>query len=69
MTHQDTIKAIEIITKSNSVNVSFNVPVEDNYSNTHSILIHRCNANLIKLLIEDGFSLFMSDKGLSVDKF
>jgi len=62
-------EAISIISKSNSIKVSFNVPVKDNYSNVYSILIHNSNATVIRDLVAAGFALSMTDKGLSVDKF
>lgn len=62
-------EAISIISKSNSITVSFNVPVNDNYSHTYAILIHQSNASVIKQLTNAGFSLSMTSKGLSVDKF
>jgi len=69
MKADDFKKAIEIITESNSVKVSFNVPVEDNYSNCHAILIHESNASLVNNLVAAGFSLFPGKKGISIDKF
>jgi len=62
-------EALLIISKSNSIKVSFNVPVKDNYSNVHQILIHNSNATVINELIAAGFSLSMNDKGLSVSKY
>lgn len=62
-------EALQIISKSNSIKVSFNVPVKDNYSNVHQILIHISNASVINELIAAGFSLSMNDKGLSVTKY
>lgn len=62
-------EAIQIISKSNSIKVSFNIPVNDNYSNVHQILIHNSNATVINELIAAGFSLSMNDKGLSVSKY
>lgn len=62
-------EAISIISKSNSIKVSFNVPVKDNYSHIYEILIHESNASVINHLINAGFSLSMTTKGLSVDKF
>ena len=62
-------EAISIISKSNSIKVSFNVPVNDNYSHTYAILIHESNASVINQLVNAGFSLSMTPKGLSVDKF
>lgn len=61
--------AIGIISKSNSIKVSFNVPVNDNYSHTYAILIHESNASVIKQLVAAGFSLSMTSKGLAVDKY
>lgn len=69
MKPQDRILAIEIVSAQNSVKCSFNVPITDNYSNCHAILIHNSNATTINKLIESGFSLSMCDKGLSVDKY
>ena len=51
------------------IKVSFNVPVKDNYSHIYAILIHESNASVINHLINAGFSLSMTTKGLSVDKF
>ncbi len=62
-------EALQIISKSNSIKVSFNVPVNDNYSNVYPILIHNSNATVINDLIAAGFSLSMNDKGLSVTKY
>lgn len=62
-------EALQIISKSNSIKVSFNVPVKDNYSNVYPILIHNSNAKVISDLISAGFSLSMTDKGLSVNKY
>ena len=58
-----------ILMKSNSVKVSFNVPVENNYSNTHFCLIHECNASLVNELVSMGFSCFMGVKGLSIEHY
>lgn len=62
-------EALQIISKSDSIKVSFNVPVKDNYSNVHQILIHNSNASVINELVAAGFSLSMNDKGLSVNKY
>lgn len=62
-------EALQIISKSNSIKVSFNVPVTDNYSNVYPILIHNSNATVITELVAAGFSLSMNDKGLSVSKY
>lgn len=69
MKPENLAKAIKIITESNSVKVSFNVPVENHYSNVYAILIHESNARLINNLIAAKFSLSMSPKGLSVDDY
>ncbi len=62
-------EAIGIISKSNSIKVSFNVPVENHYSHVYSILIHESNATVINQLVNAGFSLSMNLKGLAVDKY
>lgn len=62
-------EALQIISQSNSIKVSFNVPVKDNYANTYPILIHNSNATVISQLVGAGFSLSMTDKGLSVAKY
>ena len=62
-------EVLQIISKSNSIKVSFNVPVKDNYSNVYQILIHNSNASVINELVAAGFSLSMNDKGLSVTKY
>lgn len=62
-------EAIGIISKSNSIKVSFNVPVKDHISHTYAILIHESNTSVINQLIAAGFSLSMNPKGLAVDKF
>lgn len=62
-------EAVEIIAAQNSIKVSFNVPVENNYSSTYQVLIHESNATTISKLVEAGFSLHMTPKGLAVDKY
>lgn len=62
-------EALNIITKHNSIKVSFNVPVTDHYSNVYQILIHESNAKVIEELHKARFSLSMTPKGLSVDKY
>ena len=69
MTTEQKNRAIEIISKSNSVNVKFNVPVTDNYSNVYEILILESNASLISELIKEGYSVSMTKKGLSVNNY
>jgi hypothetical protein len=61
--------ALELIAKSNSPKVSFNVPINDSYSNVYDILIHESNATLIDQLIKNGFSLHMTKKGLSINNY
>lgn len=63
-------EALSIIAKSPSrVNVTINEPVEDNYSNVYSILLHQACAKLIDNLIGAGFSIGVCSKGTWVDKF
>ena len=63
------VKALQIISKSNDVKLSINVPITDNYSSVYAILIHNSNASLINDLVSNGYSLYMTNKGLSIDKF
>lgn len=69
MTAEQKNRAIEIISKSNSVNVRFNVPIKDSYSNVYEILILESNDSLISELIKEGYSVSMTKKGLSVNKY
>lgn len=69
MRKEDFNKAIEIITTNNCIKVSFNTPVKDNYCNVYRILIHESNGAVLKQLHENGFSLSMTEKGLSVSKY
>lgn len=69
MTAEQKNRAIEIISKSNSVNVRFNVPIKDSYSNVYEILIIESNASLISELTSEGYSVSMTKKGLSVNKY
>ena len=69
MTPEHFQKALEIITSNNQIKVSFNTPVKDNYSNVYDILIHQSNATVINKLVENGFSLHMTEKGLAIDKY
>jgi hypothetical protein len=68
MTQENFTKALEILTNNHAITVSFNVPVDNDYTNTYAILIHKSNATVIRRLVEAGFSLSMTDKGLSVNK-
>lgn len=69
MEPEDKALAVKIITSSNSIKVAFNTPVTDNYSNVYEILILESNAKVIEDLNKAGFSLSMSPKGLSVNKY
>lgn len=69
MKTEDFNKALSILTTNNKIKVSFNTPVNDNYSNVYQILIHESNASVVNKLIAEGFSLSMTPKGLSVDKY
>ena len=69
MTTEQKNRAIEIISKSNSVNVRFNVPIKDSYSNVYENLIIESNASLISELTSEGYSVSMTKKGLSVNKY
>lgn len=62
-------QALAIITTNNQIKVSFNTPIKDNYSNVYEILIHQSNATVINKLVENGFSLHMTEKGLAIDKY
>lgn len=68
MTQEHFRQALSIIQDSENVKVSFNVPINDSYSQRHDILIHNSNATLVKQLVEAGFSLSMCENGLSVYK-
>ena len=69
MTTEQILQATKIILKSNSPMASFHVPIKNSYSSVYDILIHESNASLINELIEAGFSLSMTKKGLSVTKY
>lgn len=69
MTTENFQQALAIISASVSIKVSFNVPVENNYSHVYQILIHKSNATVIEELINAGFALSMTEKGLTVDKY
>lgn len=62
-------EAVAIISKSLSCKVQFNTPVNDNYSHVYPILILESNGKVIDELHAAGFSMSMTKKGLSVDKF
>jgi len=69
MTTEQILQATKIILKSNSPKASFQVPIKNSYNSVYDILIHESNASLINELIEAGFSLSMTKKGLSVTKY
>lgn len=69
MKDKDFRRALEIITSNNSITVSFNTPVSNNYMNIYQILIHESNASALKQLHEAGYSLSMTRKGLDVSKY
>lgn len=69
MKTEDKALAIDIISQSHSIKVAFNIPVENHYSNVYEILILESNATVLKDLHNAGFSLCMTPKGLSVNKF
>ena len=69
MSEQDFNQAIEIIKKSNSCVVAFNVPINDNYAHIYDILILESNGSVLNELFKAGFSMSMTKKGLSVTKF
>ena len=62
--------AIQIISSSNCAVVEFNPTNKERQTPTkNTILIKRCNAGLSKELHDAGFSLFVREDGVSVDKF
>lgn len=62
-------EAFDIISSNGQITVSFNTPVENHVSHTYHLLIHKSNCTVIKKLVDAGFSVCMTEKGLSVDKF
>lgn len=69
MTPEKLALAVKLIMSSSKSKIAFNTPVTDSYSNVHSILILECCPMLVKQLTAEGFSLGMSEKGLSVEHF
>jgi len=69
MTTKDRVIALDILSGSNSVKVSFNVPMKDSYSHMYGIIIHKSNVSTIDALHDAGFKLSMTNKGLHVDKY
>lgn len=69
MKNEDFNKAVAMVSETPNIKVAFNVPVRDNIGNVHKLLILESNATIITKLIEAGYSLYMSAKGLVVDKF
>ena len=68
MSAEDRLLALEIITSSTKCNVSFNVPINDSYTNVDEIVIHSCPPSVVKKLINYGFSCTVSNNGLSISK-
>lgn len=62
-------EALTIIAKSNNVKLSINVPITDNYSNVHAIVIHKCNPSLVSELINAKFSISQGKKGMYISDF
>lgn len=63
-------KAVEIISLFTSqTTVSFNVPVHDNYCNVYPILLKESCPALVSRLIQEGYSIGISEKGAYVEKF
>lgn len=69
MKTEDKLEALNILSSHKSVTLSLNVPVADSYSNCYDLLLNKANAHSLNDLIEAGFKLSMTDKGLSVDKY
>lgn len=69
MKNEDFNKAVAMVSETPNIKMAFNVPVRDNIGNVHKLLILESNATIITKLIEAGYSLYMSAKGLVVDKF
>lgn len=69
MKNEDFNKAVAMVSETTNIKVAFNVPVIDNISNVHKLLILESNATIIRKLIDAGYSLSMCAKGLVVDKF
>ncbi len=63
-------EAIEICRDSHSTEVKFNhVPEDDIVSNAIPLVILNCCASVINKLVKAGFSLFLTDVGLEVQKY
>lgn len=69
MKNEDFNKAVALVSETPNIKVAFNVPVRDNISNVHKLLILESNATIIRKLIDAGYSLSMCAKGLVVNKF
>jgi hypothetical protein len=63
------LEALTIISNHNDTTVQINAPVNGSYNNVSGLILKDANAGLIKKLHEAGFSLHLSEKGLSVNKF
>lgn len=69
MKNEDFNKAVALVSETPNIKVAFNVPVRDNISNVHKLLILESNATIIRKLIDAGYSLSMCAEGLVVNKF
>jgi len=63
-------EAVQIIsTFTSKTTVSFNVPINGNYSSVYAILLQDACPGLIGKLFEAGFHIGICDKGAYIDKF
>lgn len=63
-------EAVEIIANyQSSTTVSFNVPINGNYSNVFPILLKDACPGLVSALIQKGYHIGVCDRGAYVDKF
>jgi len=62
--------AVKIISSFKSqCTVSFNVPINDNYSNVYPILIKQCAPGLVNELLANGFVIGVCEKGAYVERY
>ena len=70
MNDNDFTRAVEIIAnRASSTTLSFNMPINDNYSNVYPIVLHKAAPGLIETLIRNGYSVGVCAKGTYIDKF
>lgn len=63
-------QAVEIIANYQSqTTVSFNVPINGNYSNVYPILLKEACPGLVNSLLAHGYSIGICDRGAYVDKY